>query len=85
MKEANLNKKACTALVMGWVGTIGVLGLAGCASSDQTAEKAWTDALNACERMTSTDQRQSCQETAMRNYQSALKTSNTSTCPKNSC
>ena len=80
-----MNRKTFTGPAMCFVGAIGVLGLAGCASSSQTpAEKAWTDALNACERMTATDQRQACQETAMRNYQAALKAANADTlsCPK---
>jgi len=76
---------------VGWkqaagVALLGVVFTAGaCSTSDSAAEKAYSDSMAACERMTNTDERQSCFEAAMKKYQAAKAAANASTCPKNSC
>ncbi|MFO1119612.1 MAG: hypothetical protein U1E38_05725 [Rhodospirillales bacterium] len=65
---------------------LGVLFTAGaCSTSDSAAERAYSDSTAACERMTNTDQRQSCFEAAMKKYQASKAAANASTCPKASC
>lgn len=80
-----------TVTAISWKGLTGIvfmgvaLTAAACASSDSAAERAYSDSTAACERMTNTDQRQSCFEAAMKKYQAAKAAANASTCPKNSC
>lgn len=87
VKENSMNGKRCASMLAGLVGAAGIIAITGCQHTvaNSAAEKAYNDALNACERQAQTDVRQQCFDQAHQKYQNALRKGVASSCPKSTC